>query len=74
MTRQNAINRKCKECAYDELDHGTWRQQVERCDFTDCALYEYRPTSFSRSKADRLPVEPNYETLSGEVMPEAQFR
>ena len=44
MTRQQAINQKCRECAYDDQDDGTWRQQVERCDLTDCALYEFRPT------------------------------
>ena len=38
MTRQKAIEAKCKECTYDELDEGTWRQQVERCDITDCAF------------------------------------
>ncbi len=74
MTRQNAINLKCKECIYDELDQGTWRTQVENCEISDCALYEFRPTSFSRSKVDRLPVEPNYEALSGEVMPEALYQ
>ena len=74
MTRQQAINQKCRECAYDDQDDGTWRQQVERCDLTDCALYEFRPTSFSRSRVDRLPVEPNYEALSGEVMPEALYQ
>lgn len=39
-TRQEAINLKCKECAYDELDDGTWRQKVERCEITDCPLME----------------------------------
>ena len=50
MTRQQAINLKCKECIYDELDQGTWRTQVENCEISDCALYEFRPTSFSRSR------------------------
>ena len=39
-TRQEAINLKCKECAYDELDDGTWRQKVERLDITDCPLWK----------------------------------
>ena len=43
MTRQQAINQKCRECVYDDQDDGTWRQQVERCDLSDCALYEFRP-------------------------------
>ena len=66
MTRQKAIEAKCRDCAYDELDEGTWRQQVERCDITDCALYLYRPKSRSNatSKADSAPVEPHYEGIS----------
>ena len=39
-TRREAINLKCKECAYDELDDGTWRQKVERCEITDCPLWK----------------------------------
>ena len=41
-TRQEAINLKCKECAYDELDDGTWRQKVERCEITDYPLWKYQ--------------------------------
>jgi len=26
MTRQEAIEAKCKECIFDPLDDGTWRQ------------------------------------------------
>ena len=62
MTRLQAIEAKCRDCAYDELDEGTWRQQVERCDITECALYPYRPVS--RSKASTLAVsaavQPHY--------------
>jgi hypothetical protein len=43
MTRQKAIAAKYKECIYDELDQGTWRQQVKACDIESCALHPYRP-------------------------------
>ena len=53
MTRQQAINAKCKDCIYDPLDRGTWRQQVEACTFIDCPLYEYRPKSFTKPKVEK---------------------
>jgi hypothetical protein len=53
MTRQQAIAAKCKECIYDELDQGTWRQQVKACDMESCALHPYRPMPY---KPRRQPV------------------
>ena len=43
-----AIAQKCKDCIYDPLDKGTWRQQVEACTSTDCALYQLRPISTTK--------------------------
>ena len=62
MTRQKAIEAKCRDCIYDPLDDGAWRQQVERCEITDCALYPYRPKSRSKMPdiTDSAPVEPHY--------------
>ena len=72
LTRQKAIEAKCKDCSYDPLDDGTWRQQVERCELTDCALWNYRPKS--RSKKPSLPdsasVEAHYQTNNDQVMQE----
>lgn len=46
MSRQRAINAKCKDCIYDPLcGGGTWRQQTEACTITACALWPYRPRS-----------------------------
>ena len=63
MTRQQAINAKCKDCIYDPEDVGTWRQQVERCELADCSLWQYRPKSRSKMPdiADSAPVQPHYE-------------
>lgn len=47
-----AINRHCKDCIYDPLAGGTWRQQVEACTFTDCALYPLRPVSSGGDSAN----------------------
>ena len=47
LTRQQAINAKCKECIYDPLAGGTWRMQTGACEITDCALWPYRPRSRS---------------------------
>ena len=53
LTRQQAINAKCKDCVYDKLDDGNWRQQVTRCNGTDCALYPHRPVSRPETRAAR---------------------
>ena len=45
LTRQQAINAFCKECIYDPLDKGNWKQQVTACTMSDCQLYPYRPKS-----------------------------
>ena len=70
MTRQQAIDAKCKDCIYDPEDVGTWRQQVERCELADCSLWQYR--SKSRSKmpdiADSAPVQPYYESNQGQAV------
>ena len=42
---RKAINDKCKDCSYDPYDKGTWRQQVEACNITDCSLWPLRPKS-----------------------------
>ena len=64
MTRQQAINAKCKDCIYDPLEFGTWRQQVERCELTDCSLWEYRPKPRSKmpDMADSAPVQRHYQS------------
>ena len=72
MTRQQAIEAKCKDCTYDPLDSGTWRQQVERCDITDCALWNYRPKSRSKMPdiADSVSVQPHYDTNNNQPIGE----
>lgn len=42
---RQVINAKCKQCIYDPADRGTWRQQVEGCTVTVCALWPLRPLS-----------------------------
>ena len=65
MTRQQAIEAKCKDCIYDELDHGTWRQQVERWELIECSLWEYRPKSRSKmpDMARSAAVQAHYEPI-----------
>ena len=43
MSRSKAIEKKCKDCIYDDIAPGTWRQQITICPMCDCPLYEYRP-------------------------------
>ena len=70
MTRQQAINEKCKECIYDPEVEGTWRMQAEACELIDCALWEYRPKSRSKTPdmADSEAVQPHYEGSQGRVI------
>jgi hypothetical protein len=50
LTRQGAINAKCKDCQYDSAERGNWKQQVTDCQGTDCPLYAYRPVSRAASR------------------------
>ena len=67
MTRQQAINDKCKECIYDFEIEGTWRMQTEACELIDCALWKYRPKP--RRKMPAMPrnaaVQLQYEGNQG---------
>ena len=40
-----AIDRKCKDCTYDPMAPGNWRQQVQACTVTTCPLHPVRPQS-----------------------------
>ena len=72
MTRQQAIEAKCKDCIYDPCEEGTWRQQAERCELMNCALWLYRPKSRSKrpNLVDSAPVQPHYEGNQGQVIAE----
>jgi hypothetical protein len=61
VTRQQAINAKCKDCIYDKCAPGNWRQQVTACTIRSCSLWEYRPKS--RPKAQRTAVFATPENL-----------
>lgn len=52
-SRAQAIENYCKWCIYDELDVGTWRDQVEKCTCTTCPLWEVRPLTVKSSNAKR---------------------
>lgn len=50
QTRQQAIDTNFKDCNYDELDVGTWRDQIERCPSRQCPFYEFRPLTTATMK------------------------
>lgn len=54
MSLRTAINAKCKDCIYDPLAGGTWRQQVDRCTSPECGLFDVRPRSSSAKRVDLL--------------------
>lgn len=43
MSLRKAVNQNCKDCTYDDLAKGTWRQQVSLCSVNKCALWPHRP-------------------------------
>jgi len=47
-----AINAHCRDCLYDSAERGTWRQQVEACSITGCALWPFRPRA-ARPRQER---------------------
>lgn len=42
---RKCINDHCKNCIYDPLAMGTWKQQVTLCSVKECSLYPVRPTT-----------------------------
>ena len=67
MTRAKASAAKCKECIYDELDEGTWRQQVKACDIESCVLHPYRPMPY---KPRNQAVQRDSEVIGSTVGPD----
>lgn len=45
---RRAINAACKDCIFDPVGGGNWRQQVEACATPSCPLFELRPVSVPR--------------------------
>lgn len=45
VSLRKCINDKCKQCTYDPLGEGNWRQQVGACRVVSCPLYPVRPVS-----------------------------
>ena len=42
-SRADAIAAKCRECIYDPMSAGTWREQVAACTSANCPLHDLRP-------------------------------
>jgi hypothetical protein len=38
-----AIDAKCRDCIYDPVAPGTWREQVAQCSAIGCRLWPVRP-------------------------------
>lgn len=50
---KKCIEEKCKDCTYDPLASGTWREQVELCRVTKCALWPVRPMTVATINLQR---------------------
>jgi hypothetical protein len=61
-----AIDQHCKNCLYDPgRGNGAWREQIDRCSSTNCALWPVRPRSDSQRllKAGSLHEEREEEPV-----------
>jgi hypothetical protein len=47
ISLRSAIDQCCKQCIYDNLCPGTWRQQTTLCNIEKCPLWPVRPKSAS---------------------------
>ena len=73
LSLRAAINAHCRACLYDPgRGNGHWREQIDACSSTNCALWPVRPrASKTREKAvsspenasepPTLPAEPQTE-------------
>ena len=43
------VNAFCVTCTFDDLQPGTWKQQIEACTVKSCPLWDVRPCSKSNS-------------------------
>ena len=48
MSLRKAINEKCRDCTYDPLSKGSWRQQVYLCASKSCPLWAQRAKPSTR--------------------------
>lgn len=53
-TPRAAIANKCRDCTYDEVEPGTWREQCAACPIEVCPLYAFRPIPDVRIDGKRL--------------------
>lgn len=54
VSRVQAIAAKCKDCIYDPLERGAWREQVAACTLVHCALFPVRPVPRHCTKAGQI--------------------
>lgn len=56
---RKAIDGQCRNCIYDPLSRGTWREQVAACVSANCSLFTVRPVPrdcLARGAIDRIGV------------------
>jgi hypothetical protein len=47
LSLRKAIDQHCKQCVYDKMCPGTWRQQTTLCAIEKCPLWPVRPKTSS---------------------------
>ena len=51
---RECVDAKCKECIYDPLSAGTWREQVAACTSGNCPLFDVRAVPRDCMSAGRI--------------------
>lgn len=57
-SKKRAIWAMCRDCIYDPMGGGSWRQQVDACTSPECPLYQVRPRSTAREVVQKEAVQP----------------
>jgi len=73
-----AINSMCRNCLYDPGNgEGAWREQVQACSSSNCALHPVRPLPVKAGKSDNdahttptapAPANDSLDALSGPIV------
>jgi hypothetical protein len=69
MSLRKAINLKCKDCVYDSMDKGGWKQQVDACTSYSCSLYPVRPRPKNPRNGNKMGLDSDLHARTTHSIP-----
>ena len=72
ISLRKAVDSNCKQCIYDNLAPGTWRQQVTLCTVIKCPLWDVRPRAVTLALPDTTLGQDGPVKGQSEVLPAIQ--